>query len=572
MILAAHGDGAERWASAARRSPRLAIAARVDLAAQGVEGLSPALASAPDAAVAAWCKGPREASEVATLLSERAAPSLIHPLPHATGVGGDHRGHVQLALGWLTLAGLPAITRLLAEAPVQAVRLRARGAPEGATDALDVVLRHALALVGRLGAEISVESARLPHEDELQLELRVDKRPWTLSLGARGHGLELVAQTARGAFTFRADAQSEVLARPGSEPRAAPLASWEERSLKQLLEPVSSTSLEQARAALALVDQVEQALERRLPPPPSRVRAAAQGEWLARIGLRGALPDAAPASVIAPPALPMPAEAMLYAASLVPAVFLTVEPERAALLAAQLPGLVERVERRVLVEPGDRWVDDRERGEPRVEIYAARTREHLDRLMALQRGDPSASLAEIGALLGYPACCVQVFAAQVTRADNTLNRYATAARTSVGAPWPGWLDDTSLKLLPHFACTYRCESSLARAASLTAELARSQPELLVRLKSFLCGPVLYFDHERSIRFDGEPAEGGARFASVSVPGGAEPELARLAGAIALGDHLVLGEDTLSVRRESRTLFTLARTDPGLGLLLPFGRV
>ena len=46
--------------------------------------------------------------------------------------------------------------------------------------------------------------------------------------------------------------------------------------------------------------------------------------------------------------------------------------------------------------------------------------------------------------------------------------------------------------------------------------------------------------------------------------------ARLAGVIARGDRIALGAGALTVFAGDTRLLTMERTDPGLGIVLPFG--
>ncbi len=81
--------------------------------------------------------------------------------------------------------------------------------------------------------------------------------------------------------------------------------------------------------------------------------------------------------------------------------------------------------------------------------------------------------------------------------------------------------------------------------------------------------TLHFD----IVLDGHASETdeGRR---VSYTGAAIPhfaaDLGDLGGAIAQGDELVLEHERLVVRRQGATIAALQRTDPGLGVLAPFG--
>ena len=565
LLFLAHGDLAESWAEVLRRSRQIELLAMIDLSAGGVEGAEDVLVARPDATVAVWASGPREATRLAERLIEHPGPAILHPAPARPPLGHG----VQLSHGWLTLSGVGALERLFMSRAVESVRIDVRGLPEGPGPGVTAALYHAATLVQRFGREVRVDRAVLSREDELTLTLRVDDVPWRVDVHSRGSELRFVVRTAEGDYTWSADSVSETLQRPRAEPRAMPAVSWAERCLRQLASPAKGADLSDARAVRALVDAVEVALERRLPPDRAARDASAVG--LAGLGLLGELPDAAPLAPTHPPSAGLPLEAMAYALELKPAVFLTVAPQDEARVRASLPGIVERRERRVAVSAGDRWDDHRGRGEPRVELYAARALGVAKQLAELQEGDPTESLSQIGALLGYPACCVQAFAAMGDRSDNSHTRVAIAARTSIGpGPWPALLDDTSLKLLPHFPCTYRCERSLEQARALCAALADEDKPLCAEIVRHLGGPVLYFDHDHQLRFDGEVSDGMAvRYHAVSMPWSPSEPFARFAGAVALGDRLVLADTALNVYRGDEKLFTLVRTDPGLGVLMPF---
>jgi hypothetical protein len=603
LLFAAHGDRARSWADVVRRARGVSLLAAIDLSAGGVEGLDEALSARPDAAVAVWSAGPLEATRMAERLVEHRGPSLLHPAPARPHLGSG----VQVTHGWLSLSGIPALERLFAtrETRLEVVRLRMRGLPEGPGTGLAPALYHAATLVHRFGRHVRVERAHLDDEQHATLWLDVDGVPWRVEVAARkGPEVHLVARTAQGDYQWNVDAVSESLTRPGAEPRAMPLVPWAERCLRQLATRVQGADLADVRVVRGFLDTVEAALERRLPPTPFALEPAPPASMptgpelsgsfrielsgsfrvptaqelealrpsaLARIGLLGELPDAPALAPTPPPSGELPLAALAYLLELRPAVFLTVDPRDEERIRAQLPGVVERRERRVEVGAGDVWQDDRSRGRAAIELYAARDAETVRRLVELQERDPTEAAPAIGALLGYPACCVQAFAAQIDRADNSYNRYAIAARTAFGpGAWPSSLDDTALKLLPHFPCTYRCERSREQATQLLSALALEDAPLQSKILAYLRGPVLYFDHDHQIRLDGMIAEGGIVYHGVSIPWSGTPPFAQLAGAVAQGDRVVLTESALTVQAGDIRIVTLERTDPGLGLILPFG--
>lgn len=564
LVFAAHPDLADSWAEVIRRSRQIELRASLDLTASGVEGIEQALEGWPDDAVAVWAKGPREATRVAERLLEHPGPTLLHPAPSRPPLGSG----IQLTHGWLTLSGVGALERLFSSRAVESVKLTVQGTPEGPSGSLADVVYHAATVVGRFGRDVRVDRAVLANESQLALTLTVDGAPWRIELEPHGSELELVVRTAEGHYTWAADRVGEMLRRPRAEPRTLPVVPWAERCVRQLATPAVGADLPAARAARALVDAIELALERRL--PPDRFVVGGTDDGLGPLGLGGVLPSAVPLAPTPPPRTELPLEAIAYQLDLKPAVFLTVEPQDEARITEALPGHVKRVERRVSVGAGDRWSDDRQRGEPRVELYAARDPGTAARLVELQTSAPSDAAGELGALLGYPACCVQAFAAQADRSDNSYNRVATAVRTSIGGPWPVLLDDTAFKLLAHFPCTYRCERSMVQAKDLLKALADEHPRLRDAIDDYLGGPVLYFDHDHQLRFRGACTDAlSVRYRAVSIPWSPSEPFALLAGAVARGDRLSLTDGALTVYSGDERLFALPRTDPGLGVLMPF---
>ena len=175
-------------------------------------------------------------------------------------------------------------------------------------------------------------------------------------------------------------------------------------------------------------------------------------DLLGRLGLRGELPDvdrrtdAAQRSALPPE----PFELWAFRAGIKPVVFLTVRPDagRDARSSYFAGAHCERRERRVQVDTQDRWTDRRDRGRARASSCTSRAmplwreRGHGCRRRKIQRR----ALRELGALAGYPPCCVDAFARQDDRANNSRNRYHSYARTLRAArrdasPWPWQLNN-----------------------------------------------------------------------------------------------------------------------------------
>jgi hypothetical protein len=257
-------------------------------------------------------------------------------------------------------------------------------------------------------------------------------------------------------------------------------------------------------------------------------------------------------------------------AGLKPVAFLSVEPEREDDVRARLEGLhVERATRAVRIARGDRWCGE---GEERrfVELFASTDPALARRAIELQREDPTRNLAALGALLGYPTCCVEAFAAQRERGDNSANRRATAERTGAPMPWRWELRNTERMIAAFFPCTYTCERAVAHARGLLACAAREEPGIESDIEAEQRGAVLYVDHDRQLALHGgialAPRQDRARIsfrgASVAASGG-DTRWNAIAERIAGGDELELdrGRAVVSFRGAEIDRVSLADHEP-----------
>jgi hypothetical protein len=531
---------------------------------------------------------PRAALDAALALAAAGRAGVVEaPLHVAVGRAELPSGAAAIAVahGWVTLPVRAWIERALgAQTAVDRVIIEARGLPEEAGGDAEEVLVHALALALRLYPGARVESATQPREAAIEVTLSASRGTMIhVCARAEGQGLSVRAEGASFELSWIAEGDREaVSARLGNRPRselarAVPPAAV--RALHQLVDPRSAggDTLIDAQRVARLTADVTIALGRRPALGARPLRDAARiarekpHDLLAQLGLAGALPAADPAPSFRVPTPDEPLELWPFRAGKKPVAFLTALPGDAERMRACFGDAhVERRERRVHVGAQDAWTDRRDLGEARVELYISRDPALAMRAARLQtEGDPSASLREIGALMGYPPCCVEAFAAQTDRRNNTQNRYATAARTAASRGWPWELANLHTMLIPCYPCRYTCEAALDLARSALAAMDDAHPGAREAIRTQLARPVLYFDHERQLVLHGEADGATARYAGVSVPPEAPPDFAAFAGAIAAGDELVFDDEALVVRTAGRTLFALRRTDPGLGFLAPF---
>jgi len=338
----------------------------------------------------------------------------------------------------------------------------------------------------------------------------------------------------------------------------------------------------------------------RLGPPAAddrdawrRVAESARAATTPAEALRAAgfeAPDDLPAD---PPALPpdplrveVPRlEVLAYEHGLKPALYLTLPRAEADAIAARFAGhhaarvdylftydAVTDVRGRAPAAPGEGT---------HVDLFLSRDAGLVERARAIYedpRG-PSQHLAEMGAMLGYPPCCVEAFAALPDRSNNTAIRYAALARTrQLGLPFAPVLNNLFAYVLPSFPCSYGCPRAVAQAEAVLDLFAREQPETVATIRRALARPVLFVDHARLVVLEGARRDGDVVRYGRAV-GGVSPTddravrdgFERAMGAVlSRGDGLRVTDTALEVLRGGERAAWLPRRAPGLGLLAPFG--
>jgi len=561
LIILGDDDRAEAWRRAATASPKISL---VD--------------DDSDAAVAISL-GPRDSRLALERLGDREI-LVGGPLEiaHLTSI------RAQVDNGWCTLPGLAWFLARAADA--RRIQLDVRGLPHRAGGDLTDVAWHALALLRRIDPRAALAGVELENDARMRatFDLRSGAATVTLRLHGHGHALRASAETAKGRFEWHWSNDEETLlhsALPQSDrrnerTRARRVPPAAVRALHQLMAPddvsgddlVAATDISKARDALLAALPHPLPLGEAAFTRASRVASERPHDLLGRLGLRGELPGGGSVTTYELPLPDVPNELWAFRAGLKPVAFLTMLPERESEIRSLFDAdvHVERRTRNVHIDSQDRWTDDRQSGTPRVELYVSRDPELARRAAALQaETDPSAQLRALGELMGYPACCVDAFAKSSDRANNTRNRYATAARTTSEGPWPWELNNFAAMLVPFFPCRYDCEAALSFARGTLAEMARSRQDVVDVLARWLSKPVLYFDHDHQITLDGSGTTARVAFDGVGVPAHAAGA-SELAHALASGRELLWNGDVLDLV----DTFTLRRVDPMLGFLAPFG--
>jgi hypothetical protein len=628
VVLVGAGPRARAWLAPLRRSARLrpvATVAHADGPAADLphyRALTEAMGVYP-AAVFAVALPPHAALESALQLAEAGRAGVVQAPLHDGLLDAELEpasAAVRVAHGWVTLSGVRAVEAVMRRVGGGHAQIEVAGLPEEERADPYEALVHAAALVRTLLPQATPSAARYTDGGAVEVELTAPagERPWSARLRVLPQGRRIsirVEGTSQAAlWRWEADRESVMLRdRMLVAPRTTPAA--EVRALAQLLpDGQRGDGLREAADVLRLARRCRSLLPTHLALGARAFRQSASiaqrrpHDLLGRLGLRGTLDgeEAMPTAPALAPPPPEPLELWAFRAGIKPVAFLTVRPDDVERTLAWFGAAhCERRERRVHVEAQDHWTDRRDQGEPRVELYIARDAALARRMAHLQaEADPSAAIRELGALSGYPSCCVDAFARQDDRANNSRNRYHSQARTlapdgTTPVPWPWELNNLYTMTVPFYPCTYRCDRALAWARTAFAEMARAHPASVEELRVALARPVLYFDHEHQLVLDGvaEGSEGprvqGSKreraprsvpetlgpsnrsamriaYRAVALPQCVSAQCAALAAAIGRGDRLSLDDRQLLVQSGGQTVLRLERTDPALGFVAPFG--
>jgi hypothetical protein len=493
---------------------------------------------------------------------------------------------VRVAHGWVTLPGLRIVQKLMPQLASRRLRIDIGGLPEVNGGDVYECLVHGLALVRALVPDTRVESARRSETGAIEVELVAADRQWEVQLAVTAGRARLAVQADATAWSWQ-DGAETIVHNGQALLSQRPCAAGAARALAQLLGAATQgDSLLDAKTVMQLTRRAIGALAEPLGLGDRPFRQALSiarrrpSDVLARLGLRGALTgstNAAP-EVLTLPLPREPFELWAFRSGLKPVAFLTVPPPAVEATLAHFGDVAwVRRERQVQIGAQDRWTDRRDRGEPFVELYIAREPELAQRAARLQaEADPSAAVRQLGALVGYPPCCVEAFARQDDRSNNSRNRYFSFARTvaagltAAAVPWPWQLNNLHTMIAPFYPCGYRCADALQWADIALREMGQVYPELLQRLRLGLGRPALYFDHEHQISFAGTASDREIDYRSVALLQRGSESWEALVSIIAQGNHLSFDDRFLRVRRDGKVILQLERSDPGLGFIAPFG--
>jgi hypothetical protein len=514
---------------------------------------------------------------LARVLARGGVPVMVAPAPFGCSPGPED-DVVLLANGWRSLRGVEAAKAFVAKGRLRSLEVTIEGTPHGHRYDHETAFLNALPLLFHLTSVLRLDTAETMSGGRVRVSFNAKQTTLTIGPGDSRFAVDLLGadaraewrvddgverfalQTSSGAARETLDhtaAATRELQQLAGERAADMLASVGrvERMLGDLKAAMRLTHFVPARA----LDEVNRALDEQLP-----FACLTEAEGTLRSAEREELH--------------MPEESGEYwqfRAGLKPVVFLTLAPAEVDATRRLFEGAhIETRLRRVTINRNDVWDDRRDRGEERVELYISR-----DRNLALEAADrqsssdPSAEASRLGELLGYPPCCVEAFRTLADRADNSANRYASAARVGSDELWRWELNNAGVMLIPCYPCSYACAAAAYLASAVIAEMDRASPGFAARAEAFLRRPLLYFTDQQQIMFDGVAVdESTVNYRGVAVTRHASDAFAKAAGQFLPGNQIRLERGEVVVARDGVEVTRLLLRDASLGVLLPFRRL
>jgi pyruvate-formate lyase-activating enzyme len=173
-------------------------------------------------------------------------------------------------------------------------------------------------------------------------------------------------------------------------------------------------------------------------------------------------------------------------------------------------------------------------GTRRVQVYVALDPAVLDAAPAIDDqlagsdAQRDAAMRQLGAWLGYPACCVDAFLQAPGQSDDVLVARMAARQQGTLSALDNWAV-VGLRPFSHLPCVPGCPATRARARQVLAALAERDPARVEAWRSALHGAVLTWSFERFVLLRSARRDGPGRWRYADVWTLAD---------LGLGDHVL----------------------------------
>ncbi len=170
----------------------------------------------------------------------------------------------------------------------------------------------------------------------------------------------------------------------------------------------------------------------------------------------------------------------------------------------------------------------------------------------------------IGALLGYPKCCIEAYQALPDLIHQTAHMLFPHFST-FGIP-----DSRLNRFMPfpyvlHSPCSFNCEASLELARRVEKSILNEAPQFALSLAEAKRAPLLYWKHGAIMGFDGESDGRAIRYGKVtSADLSSLKDSGRLREMISEGDKLTISDGALIISRGGSIVRALTPEDTTAG--------
>ncbi len=207
-------------------------------------------------------------------------------------------------------------------------------------------------------------------------------------------------------------------------------------------------------------------------------------------------------------------------------------------------------------------------------VFVGRDRALLLRAIECERAHTLDGARELGALLGYPPCCVDAFVGHIEDRRAVRLWASAAARTPPEsfAARLNVLDPSTFTYVSWFPCRFDCAPSIALADALADRIARDHGDFVRAIDHALGAPRLVLAPEVQLRLDPD-ASARPRVASTRTHADPRAPEAREDSIAARALESLEGAKTIDVRGTALVIDGMPAPipfDAPLPLLLPFG--
>lgn len=122
-------------------------------------------------------------------------------------------------------------------------------------------------------------------------------------------------------------------------------------------------------------------------------------------------------------------------------------------------------------------------------LYASKSRATVDKLNRIDNEDPFVENSEIGRILGYPDCCIELFSSIRDIKRHEYLRIMIKNSKRLRAPLN--IIEAKFAVVSHYPCSFDCPHSLSMADDILDLMKQRHPAAAAKYSDFLSAPFLF---------------------------------------------------------------------------------